>query len=396
MLKFLLSCAFVACLLGVPAVSMLVNHEEVLVEENRKIAPFPRISEKIRVRAVREWFKGIELWFSDRLVFRQELMGIARKVRGENFDSSIMGKVMRGKDGWLFLSNYQEVLYFLNGKIKLTPQEIQKRTEFYKAVADHCREQGMEFVMLVGPNKASVYPEFLPPVVFPVEPRQIDLLVDAFRRAGLTVYDPTEDLKSYKDKGALYWRTDTHWNLLGAYVAVEGLRKRQGWPSLPGFHWESGDEYEGDQIKLGGYGSYLLTPGDNPRVIWDEERCKATIDQVEKGTDPGRLATHIVWDEKVCKPAINGSLLVIGDSFSLSPQHFLERLFSESFYIHYYDIFKKDRSLEQNLAALDVRIASMKRKPGTLLWIQVERNINNGMTHGHGKVNGGRLSSPGK
>lgn len=75
-----------------------------------------------------------------------------------------------------------------------------RQTKEYEEIHDAAKNCGAEFFIFIGPNKSSIYPEYLPPVIVPGQRRFIAPLLDTLNDAGIKAYDPTARLIAKKMK----------------------------------------------------------------------------------------------------------------------------------------------------------------------------------------------------
>jgi hypothetical protein len=118
-------------------------------------------------------------------------------------------------------------------------------------VSDACRAVGAKFLLVIGPNKSSIYPEYLPDSVRAAPNRYVEQALGAIGPIdGMVVYDAYQDLVVSKSGGRLlYWRTDTHWNLAGSYVAACGVARICGVP-IPEVEFRAGPLFTGGLVEL--------------------------------------------------------------------------------------------------------------------------------------------------
>ncbi len=347
--KFFLSCTLAALLFLAPVVSLVApdtGNEGILANERRTMAAFPDMPSRITSGTIKEFFRGIDAFFADRFPLRAPLLGLPMAVYEAGGDSLNRDKCYRGKENWLFLGNsYARCVDKLQGVFVLSDAAARRQAEAYekrRAVAEAC---GAEFFVLVGPNKSSVYPEYLPPVVVPARQRFIAPLLDALRAAGVRVYDPTERLGAAKSAGLLYYRTDTHWNDLGALEAFEGLRALAGLPALPPLALGEGPAYRGDLVDIGGYQSFPLSAGDNFTLRWQEAPAVREDGGVFRNARAASAKT--AW--------------VFGDSFATALRPYITAMFAEvRFFKH---------------GEFDAAMASALPKPDMVWWVMVERDF---------------------
>jgi len=77
--------------------------------------------------------------------------------------SLVNNKVIIGKDGFLFLGNDSgRVLDKTKGVFRPSKKEIELWSDKLKDLQDWYENQGIKFVIVIAPNKHSIYPEKLP------------------------------------------------------------------------------------------------------------------------------------------------------------------------------------------------------------------------------------------
>jgi len=94
----------------------------------------------------------------------------------------------------------------------------------------YCRLRGISLIVMLIPDKESVYREYLPsyanPPDNPLPPSCLPALEAVFKDAGIAVINLLEPFRAQAARGRLlYWPDDTHWNSEGIQVAAELLWK---------------------------------------------------------------------------------------------------------------------------------------------------------------------------
>ncbi|UFP99228.1 alginate O-acetyltransferase AlgX-related protein [Pseudomonas fitomaticsae] len=137
-------------------------------------------------------------------------------------------KVIIGKEGWLFLGDeYADKISVKRAGVdKKETQIIENVARSVELWDQWLSSKGVTaFRIVIGPDKDSVYPEYLPDWSSHTSLRPTDVLL---RHARGDIYvDPIKALVQAKQQFAhpLYYRTDTHWNNAGAWIAFDELRK---------------------------------------------------------------------------------------------------------------------------------------------------------------------------
>jgi len=144
----------------------------------------------------------------------------------KNYNTSISHKkAVVGKDGYLFLGNaYSRVIDKTNGKFNYndTDTDIDDWTTKLKKLQNIYEEQGIEFILVIAPNKHSIYSDKLPDNVKYAKGKTItDTTMKYALKKHIHMLNLKEDLLKVKNRYPLYFRTDTHWNNFGAAIGFE-------------------------------------------------------------------------------------------------------------------------------------------------------------------------------
>lgn len=344
MKKFTITCAtcFLICIS--PIIAIFSHHNDILEDERRSISKFPVITGKLDHHEIKKFFSDFDKWFADRVPLRRQFVSLSSELYDMFGSIFKTNKCYRGKENWLFLGNdYDRCVDTLTGVIKSDPKIVERQVRFYKAIDTFAKQNGIKFAILIGPNKSTIYPEYLPPTIIPAQERYILPLLSSLKEQGISIYDPTDRLLEEKKKGLLYWRTDTHWNPLGAYEAFVGFKPFAGISNLPELALSPAQSYRGDLVDIGGFKKFPLSEGDNFTPQWGKEKV----------------------------PVSEKSALVLGDSFSGAQIFYLNGYFKEVRVEHY----KKIITTYKDMTGIKKLIDSMKIKPEVILWIQVERSF---------------------
>ena len=87
---------------------------------------------------------------------------------------------------------------------------------------------GIDFYILSIPNKSSVYPEYMPDTIERKDTTsRTDLLMKYLEEnTDLNVVDAKPSLVKAKKKKPVYYKSDTHFNQIGAFVTVQALKDK--------------------------------------------------------------------------------------------------------------------------------------------------------------------------
>ena len=126
-------------------------------------------------------------------------------------------QVRTGRDQWLFLTD--ELRYDAGGAANL-----QARADMLGTAALRLNEQGVKLVIALVPDKARIYEAKLASGQYPAynQSRYQDALA-ALRQRKVTTVDLLQPLTQAAAKSEVFYRTDTHWNQVGAEVVARAV-----------------------------------------------------------------------------------------------------------------------------------------------------------------------------
>jgi alginate O-acetyltransferase complex protein AlgJ len=129
-------------------------------------------------------------------------------------DSAIVGN-----DGFLFLGNrYNSVLYKTQGLYEYKKNEIDAWTDKLKNLQRWYENRGINFVLVIVPNKHSTYTEKLPNWIDKNVTTITDDIMMFAKHKNLNMLDLRKPFSDNKEDKYLYYVTDTHWNPYGASI----------------------------------------------------------------------------------------------------------------------------------------------------------------------------------
>lgn len=202
-----------------------IRDRAVLAEENRLPAALPEPSAKLE-----DWLgfpRRFEHYFNDHFGSRDRLLALDHWTKAAIFGVSSAPTVLIGKQGWLYFTGedakaldrwYRGIGGFTDAEIAALRSELLRRREFL----DHL---GIPYVVVVVPEKYSVYPEFLPDWVKRVTPTTaLDRIADDLaHHPELHFLDLRPALRLSKQNERVYYKTDSHWNFVGATTGYRVL-----------------------------------------------------------------------------------------------------------------------------------------------------------------------------
>ena len=198
--------------------------------EKRVLATCPTVEKatdarpKDYLRQLKNYPGDFDKCFNDHFSFRNNLVSLVNLTKIKVFNTSPVGNIEIGKDGWYFyntpgMKNTYDgsVRYSENDKLKIN-EVLDKRTAFLKNL-------GIDYTLMVAPDKLTMYPEKLPPTYkkFSSETALDDYsgILDSTKNLNFVNLKPF--LEEEKKSGDIFFKTDSHWNSKGALKAYEQL-----------------------------------------------------------------------------------------------------------------------------------------------------------------------------
>jgi hypothetical protein len=242
--------------------------------------------------------------------------------------------VILGRDGWLYYADDSA----LDDYISATPLSVAELNEWRDAIVhtrDALRAMGIAYVFTIAPDKHVIYPEYLPPTIHPIGAHyRLEQLTDYLRRTtDVAIVDLRSPLLTAKAREQVYFRTDTHWDEAGAYIAYRELLRAAA-KQLPSLEPAPRDAFEttiarwpgGDIAEMLGVREEISeqAPVVRPPGGWRAHIDEPT-DMSVAGFEVGRVVTSI---DDPGRPR----LLMIRDSFGSRLIPFLSEHFSRAVY----------------------------------------------------------------
>jgi hypothetical protein len=135
----------------------------------------------------------------------------------------IHAPVIFGKEKWLFYpSSVAGDWLAARGLSPFSESELDAWQNLYEKRNKFFTEHGIPFLLVIVPDKQSIYPEFLPDRLSRIGPKtRLDQFIDRLRKTHSSVHllDLRPVLLEARKQRQIYFRTDDHWNDYGAYAA---------------------------------------------------------------------------------------------------------------------------------------------------------------------------------
>lgn len=320
------------------------------------------------------YFPQLDAYINDNFALRTKLI--------ENYSTILYplkvavnsDRAVIGKNGFLFLgNNFNRVLDQTTGKRLLTNDELSKIKNYFGKRKTFLDSLGIHFYLTIVPNKEIVYQEYLPYYIKASENKFLTQLKEPYW--GIDVIGLEKAIIESKINwgDSLYYKTDSHWSEIGAYVAYIELIKylsarfnkiRPIILTKENFHIQ---EYYADHdltnlLYLRKKIKDFYIPFDMP------DDCKQSLQKIDdKGIESTVPSSSIVSTFEHCiiinknKPY---TLLLFKDSFSYKLSTYLNNTFGKIIYCYY-----RDFNFDQFKELVDTH------KPDLVIYESVQRDI---------------------
>jgi alginate O-acetyltransferase complex protein AlgJ len=203
-------------------------------QENRILAPRPELN-LVTPSAFWKYIQDYQNYFNDNFGFRNLLIRINSfinlKILGVS--PTPLPDIIVGKDGWLFynVANDGSSLEDYYGLAGFTSQQLSAIKQNMVRLRRETASRNILLILVIAPSKHTVYEEYLPTRVAMMKgaPSRVGQLCSAWGRddTHASFIDTRRFLVAAKKelKYPLYYKTDTHWNNLGAFLVYTEIMK---------------------------------------------------------------------------------------------------------------------------------------------------------------------------
>lgn len=195
---------------------------DVSISEQRKLAVMPKL--EMNMESLTSFSDGFEKYFKDHFAFRSALIHAHNHIKVFWLKKSPVSSVLLGTDGWLFEQS-EKNMEDLRGLDPFTQGELLQWQKVLSNRKEWLNKQGIQYLFVVAPSKHTIYPEYLPHYMN-TSPKgtRLDQLVGYLRdKSDIDLVDLRAPLLEAKPSGLLYYKTDSHWNSVGGFLAYEKI-----------------------------------------------------------------------------------------------------------------------------------------------------------------------------
>lgn len=244
--------------------------------------------------------------------------------------------VIIGEDGYFFLGNYDSnVIDEISGAYKASDEEISKYCARLLALQKLYEDNGAEFLLVLAPNKHSIYKDKLPANLRYNGENNTDIIIKTAKNLGVKILDLRQVLIENKEQ-MLYYKTDTHWNNKGALIAYNEIIKtlKTKVTSLK-YKIQNTKVPSGDLIRISKMSSFFKDyKEDDIKILLNDDKiaiCDILKGRIDCSAHNNGLLNVYTKNEKAANEL---KLLYIADSFSFATSELVNHTFKEIYKIY--------------------------------------------------------------
>jgi hypothetical protein len=315
-----------AAVVLVPAVFPLVTRADADVSyENRRPSGIPDSA-----LSWNDQIQGYQRYFEDRIGWRREFIAIRNRL-SHAIGLSPNPQARVGKEGWLFTTNAM-ALVNRAGLVRFDDKTTRRLRAQFDARAQFWDQRSISYYFMLGPDKSSIYPEQLDSL-FPIGETAFDRIYHLHGKGafGSRFIDPRDRLRGEVSAG-VYFRTDSHWNVIGGRVAYDFLidRLAEEHPEIPrvpiaGYR-STTRLFKGDLVPAGLEATYA---DREDYILPDAGGCGRQLSLPKLAWAGYAPSFEPAWTK--CE---GGRLnaLIVHDSFGIALQPYLARTFAQAMF----------------------------------------------------------------
>lgn len=272
-------------------------------------------------------------------------------------------KVIIGKDGWLFLGDSFAQGHSISlGLVKFSNSELERITNVIRERKKFLGAHNIKFDIAIAPNKQSVYDKYL--LTGKYDPNNNTQLLKKYLKSTIDfdLIDLKEAIDSYKDSVQLYYKNDTHWNGIGAFLAFNMIASyiKKDYPLFSAFSF---NDYFVNRVKSE---EFDLSAMLKLKIIEDKItlepkfRENAVMLNPKLGVPFSFTMEKNGYEKRFLNSEKRYKIIIFRDSFTSALIPYFKENFNYSLFLWDYDFNKK---------------LILEEKPDIVLYIVAERLI---------------------
>lgn len=314
--------------------------------ENRNLKSKP----VLELKNISEYPKNCEEYFNDYLPFRNELVQLKNLADIFLFKNVFARRVLLGKNKWLFFKgdNLNEK-YIGIEKYNFTESELEIAKNNLIHFRDELKKKNIDFIFMVCPDKQSIYSEYMPDYI---KRKSISNGTDIFieyikNNTDIKVVYPKDELLKYKDNYQLYYKYDTHWNNLGAYIGYTELMKSLNIyvDNIDNTLIKNINGNERFNFDIHFYNDMANMLSLSKFKYYNDDKTYILSNYIIKNYDTNYYNSYYDFSYNSKAHNNKNNIMIIRDSFSMAMIDYIASEFKQSEFIHI-DAFKSENIIE--------------------------------------------------
>jgi hypothetical protein len=215
-------------LLALPLLTQALGAGNTVINaENRALSSAPGIPNTIA--QLKKFPNQWSAYFNDHFGGRNEVIFWSNRLKVQLLHTSPLETVVIGKDRWIFYTGERSILDY-QGFIQMDDATLKRADDFLREIKAGLDERGIAMLVVVAPDKHTIYPEYLPDRIHKASAQtRLDQFLEYNQsHTNVDVLDlrPLMLEKKAETPYDIYFKTDTHWNELGGFYAYQGMIQR--------------------------------------------------------------------------------------------------------------------------------------------------------------------------
>ncbi len=362
--------------LFLPPLKMILSPEARWSTTEQRVLT-PRPTPPTTIKQLGTFFSQTDNYLKDHFGFRDNFIHRYQQEMERHFNQiGVNAPVLKGLDGWYFFTA-DKVLEDFRGETPLSQEQLAQWLAAQEKKARWLQQQGIRYILAAGPDKQSIYPEYLTENALEVKgvSRFEQMLAAVDQHPLPYLVNLHSVLRQAKREKNLYYKNDTHWNILGSYLAFQAIFKRIA-EMFPTKTFKTNFAFTDDVPGINGNTGHY---GDLARMLMKEKELAESSPTLQKFQPCARLLpftygltnlTLIPGQPSFAKGCNQAELtaVVFRDSFLVAPEPFFSENFKKVVYLwKQYD----QKNIEEIMTSF---------KPDIVIEITVERFLFNSVT----------------
>ncbi len=173
--------------------------------------------------------------FPEQFIGKDHLISLVNNFRLKVLKDRIFKDLYVSENNWLVYTGGPSLDDIQNTN-QFSQSELAQLTDRVKSLCSRMTNIGTRLIIMIPPNKNTIYPEFIPPVIQLMNKgSRLDQFMAAWENtATCKVVDLRDALFRAKLDNQVYFSTDTHWTDLGAFIGYQELAKmmKEDFPAI--------------------------------------------------------------------------------------------------------------------------------------------------------------------